>query len=202
MKRTRVIILAFTLAAAAAGLAFAQAAHPLSRAGEGDWAKYSVTVDNSTTPFLSVKDQQRWRAVSGVSEAGVRIDNYTFMLGQRMTMGPSWIEFGKPFEPVFEISSGAKIEVVSSGPESLTVSGKTYACTKTVRKVSRATNAETLQTGWNGTSTVWTCPDVPVGGVVKIENQCETQLTPDSKPDKVKETWTLAEFGFKSWKED
>jgi hypothetical protein len=188
--------------AAASSLTLAQATHPLAKAGQGDWAQYTVTVDNSTTTFLSVKDQQRWRAVTMVQETGVRIDNFTFMGGARRSLGPSWIAFDKPFEPVFEISQGAKIEVVSTTQESLTVKGKTYACTKTVRKVSRRTNAETGQTAWNGTSTIWSCPDVPVGGIVKIENQYEWQMTPDSNMDKVKETWILADFGLKSWKED
>jgi len=189
------------LLAAAPLLTLAQASHPLAKAGEGDWAQYTVTVDNSTTPFLSVKDKKRWRAVTMVQAAGVRIENFTFMGGERRPLGPSWIAFDQPFEPVFEISRGAKIEVVSSTPESLTVKGKTYACTKTIRKVSRLTNAESLQTAWNGTSTVWTCPDVPLGGIVKIENQYESQLTPDSNLDKIKEIWTLADFGLKSWKE-
>lgn len=201
MKKTNTIILVLIIAIAAAGFVLAQTANPLAKAGRGDWALYSVTVENSTTPFLSVKDQQRWRAVTDVQETGARIDNYTVFGGSRASMGPSWIAFDQPFEPVFEISRGAKIEVVSSGAESLTVKGKAYACTKIVRKVSRASNEETLETGWNGTSTVWLCPDVPVGGVVKIENQYEGQLTSDSKPDKIKETWTLAEFGLKNWKE-
>jgi len=201
MRRTNIIILSLTLATAAAGFALAQTTHPLSKAGQGDWALYSVTVENSTTPFLSVKDQQRWRAVTIVQETGVRIDSFTLFNGSRASLGPSMIDFDKPFEPVFEISRGAKIEVVSSTPENLTIKGKTYACTKIVRKVSRPGNPETLETGWNGISTIWTCPDVPLGGIVKIENQCESQLTPDSKPDRIKETWTLADFGLKSWRE-
>jgi hypothetical protein len=59
-----------------------------------------------------------------------------------------------------------------------------------------------LESGWNGTSTIWVCPDIPVGGVVKIENQYESQLTADSKPNKINETWVLADFGLKNWVEE
>jgi hypothetical protein len=201
MRRTNIVILALTLATAAAGFAAAQTTHPLSKAGQGDWALYSVTVENSTTPLLSVKDKQRWRAVTMVQETGVRVDSFTLMGGRKAGLGPSMIDFNKPFEPVFEISLGAKIEVLSSVPENLTVKGKTYACTKIVRKVSRPLSPDAMLTGWNGTSTVWTCLDVPLGGIVKIENQYEYQDAADSKPDKIKETWTLADFGLKNWEE-
>jgi hypothetical protein len=187
MRGTKFAILAVVSGIAVAGFLSALQTHPLSKAGEGDWARYTVTVDNSTTPFLSVKDQKRWRVVQNVDESGIVVANYTEMGGGRATMGPVSVAFDKPFEPVFEIAQGAKIEVVSSGPESLTVKGKSYACTKTVRRVTRPSNAETMQPAWNGTSTIWTSPDVPLG-IVKIENQCETELMPGSPPDKVKET--------------
>lgn len=169
MCRTKIALLAVALGVAVAGFMFALQIHPLSEAGEGDWAQYSVTVDKSTTPLLSVKDQKRWRVVQNVDDSGIVIANYTEMGGGRATMGPVSVALDKPFEPVFEISQGAKIEIVSSGSESLTVKGKSYACTKTVRKVTRPSNAEIMQAAWNGTSTIWTSPDVPLG-IVKIEN--------------------------------
>jgi hypothetical protein len=178
-----------------------QTSNPLSKAGQGDWAQYAVSVDNATIPIMNVNDQPRWRVVTVVQATGVRIDNYSIMPGGRASMGGSLFSFGKPFEPVFEIVNGTKIEVASSTPESLTVKGKTAACTKIVRKVSRPVDATTMQSGWNGTSTVWLCPDFPVGGVVKIENLYEARRTADSKPEKIKETWVLTDFGFKNWKE-
>jgi hypothetical protein len=57
-----------------------------------------------------------------------------------------------------------------------------------------------IQPGWNGTSTIWLSPDVPVGGLVKIENRYASQQTPDSKPNMIMETWLLTDFGFKNWK--
>jgi hypothetical protein len=200
MRGTKFAILAVVSGIAVAGFLSALQTHPLSKAGEGDWAQYAVTVDNSTTPFLGVKDQKRWRVVQNVDDNAIVIANYTKMNGERSTMAPVAVAFDKPFEPVFEIAQGAKIEVVSSGPESLTVKGKSCACTKTVRKVTRPSNAETMQPAWNGTSTIWTSPDVPLG-IVKIENQSEAELLPGSPADKIKETWTLVDFGFKNWQD-
>jgi uncharacterized protein (UPF0333 family) len=201
MRKASMMILVAAVLVFAAVPAAAQTANPLTKASQGDWAQYAVSVDNATVPIMNMKDQQRWRVVSVVQETGVRIDNYTIMPGGRTSMGGSVLEFAEPFEPVFEIARGAKIEVVSTTQETVTVKGKPYACTKTVRKVSRPLDAATMQSGWNGTSTIWLCPQIPVGGVVKIENQYESQLTGEAKPEKIKETWVLVDFGFKDWKE-
>jgi hypothetical protein len=201
MRKASLMILVVAVLVFPAVPAAAQTANPLTKASDDDWAEYAVSVDNATVPILNMKDQQRWRVVSVVQATGVRIDNYSIMPGGRTSMGGSVSSFDKPFEPVFEIGNGAKIEVVSSAPETLTVKGKPYACTKIVRKVSRTLNPASMQTGWNGTSTIWLCPEIPVGGVVKIENQYESQLTGEAKPEKIKETWVLVDFGFKNWKE-
>jgi hypothetical protein len=201
MRKASLMILVVAALVFPAVSAAAQTANPLTKASQGDWAQYAVSVDNATVPIMNMKDQQRWRVVSVVQATGVRIDNYSVMPGGRTSMGGSVSNFDKPFEPVFEIASGAKIEVVSSAPETLTVKGKPYACTKIVRQVSRTLNPASMQSGWNGTSTIWLCPEIPVGGVVKIENRYESQLTGEAKPEKIKETWMLVDFGFKDWKE-
>lgn len=200
MKRTSIYAL-LALLLLTAGLTFAQTANLLSKAGEGDWVKFTVNVQNQTEPFLSVKDQSRWRVTSMVQETGVRIDNYTEFSGRKATLGPVMADFNKPFEPVPQIVN-AKITIVSSTPENVTVKGKSYACTKIVRQVSQPADDSKLQMGWNGTSTIWVCPDIPVGGVVKIENQYESQDTAGSKPNKISETWMLTDFGLKNWKEE
>ena len=197
MKRVLLACLAFIVSVA---FASGQADNPLSKAAVNDWAKYTVDIQNATMPFLSVKDQEQWRIVSVIQPTGVRIDNYAIIAGHRSTMGGSIRYFNKPFEPVNELNEGAKINIISTTAENLTVKGKSYACTKIVRKVSRPVDASKLQTGWNGTSTIWLSPDVPVGGVVKIENRYTSQLTPDSKPNTITETWLLTDSGFKNWK--
>ena len=190
MKKTIGIGFLVLLSAAAAR---SQASNPLAKAAENDWAKYIVNSRDATLPDLSVENQERWRVVSVVLAAGVRIDNYSMIAGQRTRLGGSARYFNNPFEPVFELGGEAKIEIVSTSPESLSVKGVAYACTKIVRKVGSP--------DWNGTSPVWLCPQIPVGGVVKIENRCRVQLLPDQPPHEITEIWVLADFGFKNWKD-
>lgn len=182
-------------------LAAGQTGNPLAKASVGDWAQYLFNSRNETVPALSVTDQDRWRVVSVVEATGVRIDHYMTMGGSRTSALGSIVDFDKPYEPVPELSHGAKIEVVSSTPESVTVNGKTYACTKIVRKVSRTADMMKGQTGWNGTSTVWLCPEIPAGGIVKIENRYDSQLVESAAPNRIVETMALTDFGFKNWKD-
>jgi hypothetical protein len=202
MNSTKNVFGVIVASLVAIGAAWGQSgANLLTKAREGDWAQYVFNSRNETTPMLSVKDQQRWRVVSVVQETGVRIDEYIMMAGSRTTGLGKIADFNKPYEPVNGLAAGAKIDVVSSSQENVTVNGKAYACTKIVRKVVQPADMMKGQMGWNGTSTIWICPDVPVGGVVKIENRYDSQLTEDSKPDKIDETWLLADFGLKNWKD-
>jgi hypothetical protein len=201
MTKTRSVTALGILTLIALGFAFAAGVHPLAKASFGDWVQFTVNIKNETEPLLSVEDQQRWRAVSVVLDAGVRIDNYSTMAGSRTGMGGSICYFDKPYEAVTGISTDAKIEIVSTTPDNVTIKGKALACTKVVRKVTQPVSAETFQSGWNGMSTIWLCPDIPVGGLVKVENRYQSQLTADSAPNKIVETWFLTDFGFKNWKE-
>jgi hypothetical protein len=182
-----------TLALIAICFAYAEAVHPLDKAAINDWAQFIVNTKNETTPLLSTENQQHLRVVSGVQATGVRVDNYSTIAGRRARMGGSLYLFNKRFEPVNGILPDAKIEVVSTTADKVTIKNQTLSCTKIVRKVT--------QVGWNGTSAIWLCPDIPVGGLVKIENHYQSQLTPDSKPNQIVETWLLTDFGFKNWKE-
>ena len=116
-------------------------------------------------------------------------------------MGGSGCSFYQPCAPVTGISTDAKFEMVSRTPETVMLRGKALACSQIVRKVTQPVNGEAFQPGWNGASTIWLCRDVPVGGLVKVENRCQFQLTDDSQQSKIVETWILTDFGFKSWKD-
>lgn len=201
MTKTRSLTALAVLTLIALGFVYAAAVHPLAKASSGDWVQFTVNLKNETEPLLSVKDQQRWRVVSTVLDTGVRVDNYSTMAGSRVGMGGSLYYFNKPYEPVTDISLEAKIEVVSTTPDTVPIKGKALACTKVVRKISQPVSAATFQAGWNGTSAIWLCPDVPVGGLVKVENHYQSQLFADSKPNMIVETWLLTDFGFKNWKE-
>jgi len=200
MTKTRSLTALVVLTLIALGFAYATVVHPLAKASAGDWVQFTVNLKNETEPLLNVKDQQRWRVVSTVLDTGVRVDNYFTIAGSRTGMGGSLYYFNKPYEPVTDISLDAKIEVVSTTPDTVTIKGKALACTKVVRKVTQPVSAATFQPGWNGTSAIWLCPDVPVGGLVKVENRYQSQLTADSKANMIVETWLLTDSGFKNWK--
>ncbi len=172
----------------------------MAKAQVGDWAQFLLNSQNETVPMMSVRDQQHWRVILFVSKDSVGLQEYFTMAGKRMGPLGDRVDLSKPYEPVPGLGAEAKIDVVSSSPDNLTVNGKAYACTKIVRKVAQAADIMKGQTGWNGTSTIWVCPDIPVGGIVRIENLYESRMTPDVDPQKISETWVLTDFGFKNWK--
>lgn len=201
MVKTRALTGLMVLTLTVLGLAYTAAVHPLANTSVGDWVQFTVNLKNETEPLLSVEDQQRWRVVSIVLADGVRVDSYSTMAGSRTSMGGAAYYFNKPYEPASDISLDAKVEVVSTTPDTITIKGKALACTKVVRKITQPVSAEVFQAGWNGTSTIWLCPEVPVGGLVKVENCYQSQLTVDSQSNKIVGTWLLTDFGFKNWKE-
>jgi len=173
----------------------------LTKAALGDWAEYSVTRENKTIPLLGFKDQKRWRTISTADDGRIRIDEYLMMGGQRTTGLGRLVPLSKPFEPISGLAETTTVTVVSESAETLTLAGKSYACTKIQRKINQSVNDEKFQTKWAGTSTIWICPDVPLGGLVKMENSYEDQLNSSSEVNKIVETWVLTNFGFKNWKE-
>jgi hypothetical protein len=173
----------------------------LTKAEFGDWAAYSVTRENKTIPLLGFKDQKHWKTVSMADESSVRIDEYFEMGGRRTTGLGRLFPLSKPFEPISGLAETTVVTVVSESAETLTLAGKSYACTKIQRKINQPVNDEKFQGKWVGTSTIWICPDVPLGGLVKMENSYEDQLNSSADVNKIVETWVLTDFGFKNWKE-
>jgi hypothetical protein len=173
----------------------------LTKAAFGDWAEYSVTRENKTIPLLGFKDQKHWRTISAVDDSSVRIDEYFMMGGQRTTGLGRLVPLSKPFEPISGLAETAAVTVISENAETLTLAGKSYACTKIQRKINQPVDDEKFQAKWVGTSTIWICPDVPLGGLVKMENNYEDQLNSSAEVNKIFETWVLTDFGFKNWKE-
>jgi hypothetical protein len=175
--------------------------NPLVKSSTGDWAKYLITTNNETVPAMSDKDKPRWRAVSNVGEGFVRIDNYTMFGGNKVGAGGSLSYFKERFEPVPGLGKSAKVQIVSSSMEKLTLNGKVYDCTKIVRKIDQPLDDSNAQSGWSGTSTLWVCDVLPLG-LAKMENAYQIKMSKSDAGQKITETWVIAEFGFKDWKED
>lgn len=202
MLKKRKLLLYSLIAFFAGASSFAMSqVNLLTKAASGDWAEYSVTRENKTIPLLGFKDQKHWRTVSVVDDSGVRIDEYLMMGGQRTTGLGRLVSLSKPFEPISGLAEAATVTVASESAETLNLAGKSYACTKIQRKINQPVDDEKFQPKWVGTSTIWICPDVPLGGLVKMENSYEEQLNTSAEANKIVETWVLTDFGFKNWKE-
>ena len=189
------------LLALAVGTVASAQDNPLAKSSAGDWAKYLVTTKNETIPLMSTKDQQHWRVVKFVDNDAVGINGY-FMVGEnRSTTGGNIYNLKDRYEPVLGIMRSKQVQVVSTSKEKLTVGGKQYECTKIVRKVNQPVDEAAMESSWIGTSTVWMSEAVPLG-LVKMENAYHTRLTKDDEGMKISETWVLAEYGYKDWKEE
>lgn len=189
------------LLALAVGTVASAQDNPLAKSSAGDWAKYLVTTKNETIPLMSTKDQQHWRVVKFVDNDAVGINGY-FMVGEnRSTTGGNIYNLKDRYEPVLGIMRSKQVQVVSTSKEKLTVGGKQYECTKIVRKVNQPVDEAAMESSWIGTSTVWMSDAVPLG-LVKMENAYHTRLTKDDEGMKISETWVLAEYGYKDWKEE
>ena len=189
------------LLALAVGTVASAQDNPLAKSSAGDWAKYLVTTKNETIPLMSTKDQQHWRVVTFIDNDAVGINGY-FMVGEnRATTGGNIYYLKDRYEPVLGIMRSKQVQVVSTSKEKLTVGGKQYECTKIVRKVDQPVDEAAMESSWIGTSTVWMSDAVPLG-LVKMENAYHTRLTKDDEGMKISETWVLAEYGYKDWKEE
>jgi hypothetical protein len=175
--------------------------NPLKKGSRGDWAKYFVTTKNETVPLLSAKDQPRWWAISNVTDDLVRIDAYRMFGGNRVGAGANMHYLKERFEPIPGIAKSTTIQIVSTSKEKLTIAGKQYDCTKIIRKIDQSLDESTMQSSWIGTSSLWICDGIPIG-LAKMENAYFLKMMKSDDGQKIVETWIVAEFGFKNWKED
>jgi hypothetical protein len=194
MKRLLCCLLAVPMVT----VVFAQE-HPLAKSSRGDWVKFLITTKNETVPLMSSKDQARWWEVSDVSDRFARVDNYIMFGGSRHSAGGAMFYFKDRFEPVPGLTKAAKVTVLSTSKEKLTINGKQFSCTKVVRKIEQPLDESAVQVSWNGTSTLWLCSDVPLG-LARMDNAYESRMSKSDKGQKVTETWVVAEYGFKNWK--
>lgn len=173
--------------------------NPLAKSSSGDWAKYLITTKNETVPLMSGKDQPYWWAVSTVGKGFVRVDNYQMFGGTRHSAGGSLFHTDERFEPVPGIGKTARVQVVSTSKEKLTINGKQYDCARIVRNIDQPFDESKVQSSWSGTSTLWICNELPLG-LAKMENAYQIRMSKSDKGQKINETWVIAEFGFKNWK--
>jgi hypothetical protein len=92
--------------------------------------------------------------------------------GRRSNGGGTLYHTNEPFEPAPGIGKTAKIDIVSTTKEKLTIKDKQYDCTKIVRKIDQPLDEKSIISSWNGTSTLWICNELPLG-LAKTENAYE-----------------------------
>ena len=138
-----------------------EAENPFKKAKVGDWVSYStVTVmsvggmkTNSTVKqTVKAKDEKELTVLFEMDTAGQKHSQEVK------------IPLDKPYDPAAAAPKApqAKVEKLGEGDETITVGGKQYACHWTQVKATMGPAAVS-------TSKVWSCPDVPLGGTVKME---------------------------------
>lgn len=137
--------------------------NPLKNAKVGEWIEYKMT--NSMMAGMSTKMKQTVVAKDATSVT-LRID--TEMMGQKQSTTTK-IPLDQPYEPhKIGQPEGVSITLLGTGTETITVGGKSYACTWSKAKVVMAKEKTEM------VSKVWVSKDAPLTGVVKSESDMST----------------------------
>jgi hypothetical protein len=129
----------------------------LSNSAVGDWLEYAVRTDAApqaaemkARQTVTAKDAQ-WVTLKTTGDLGTHEIK---------------ISLQKPYEPYMPVGeTDATSTKLKEGKETLTIRGKTYTCKWVQVKV-----LATKPTPTDCVTKVWTCKDVPVTGVVKLES--------------------------------
>jgi hypothetical protein len=133
--------------------------NPLKKAKVGDWVSYSMTNDmrgmktsSAIKQTVKAKDEKELTLLIEMDTAGQKYSQ------------EAKIPLDKPYDPTAGVAKmpQAKMETLGEGDETITVGGKQYACHWVQIRA-------TMESGTVSTSKVWNCPDVPLGGTVKME---------------------------------
>ena len=154
------LVLAGVLLLAKGSLA-GEAENPFKKAKVGDWVSYN------TTTVMGVEGAKTNSAIKQTVKA--KDEKELTVLFEMDTAGQKHsqevkIPLDKPYDPTAAAPKmpQAKTEKLGEGDETITVGGKQYACHWVQIKA-------TMGPGTVSTSKVWSCPDVPLGGTVKME---------------------------------
>ena len=165
IKRTWILLLLAALILPAMGvMAAGMADNPLKNAKVGDWLQYNMTT-SAMGQNMVMKMKQTVVAKDATS---VTLRTETTMMGKAMPPQDTKIPLNQAYEPYKTDPSitDAKVTPLGEGNETITVGGKAYPCHWVKVKMVATKPAPT-----DGTVKVWTCKDVPVSGVVKMETE-------------------------------
>ncbi|GEM_PF-1282551 len=141
--------------------------NPLKNAKVGDYVKF-----RTTTETMGIKTQMETKqTVVAKDEISVTLRTETTAMGMKMPPQDSKIMLNQPYEPYKTGYTDAVVTPLGQGNETITVGGKSYHCRWNKVKVvaSHPVSLESI-------STVWSCPDVPVNGMVKMITDSTTRV--------------------------
>lgn len=161
--RIRLPVVSAVLCLAGLGLA-ARAAdeNPLKNAKVGDW----VELANRTETMGQTMTMQMKQSVVAKDETSVTLRTEVTMGGMKMPGQDVKVPFNQPYEPYKQNLTDAKVTSLGEGDETITVGGKSYKCHWSKVKVTAA-QPQPIEM----TAKVWTCKDVPVHGMVRMESE-------------------------------
>ncbi len=138
--------------------------NPFKKVKEGDWAKYSMTMDRGG--FKSVGDMTR--TVTAKSDKEVTITTIMTLDGRKSLPRDEKFDLTKPYDPIWLHGlngTDARIEKVGEAKEKVKIGTREYDCTVIKSKTRSKVGGIEYKTD----NRLWTSKDAPLGGMVKME---------------------------------
>ena len=186
MKRTRMILTMVILGALLLSILTLAADNPLKNAKVGEYVDFKMTTDTAGTKM----EMQMKQTVIAKDDVSVTLRTETTVGKQKMPPQDTKIMLNQPYEPYKAGLTDAVITPLGEGNENITVGGKPYACHWAKVKVVAA-----KPTAVTSTTTVWSCKDVPVNGMVKMVS--DSTMKVNGKDMNTKMTMELVAAGKK-----
>lgn len=169
--------------------------HPLKDSRNGDWVEYNYKSAQDAAVLSNVKSSKKWWTVSHRTETHVRVDFELFVFGARRRGGSHMFSLSKPFEPTLKDDASAQVKVLSEGTETLTINGKKYDCRWKLREIYVPLDKNSVVPEYKCKSRIWSCPEVTVGGIVKMENTISQRFSENEEFLESVELYELNTFG-------
>ena len=184
IRLTVALAIAALLLPAMNWVALGKMENPLKNAKVGQWIEFTM----KTGAMGQEMEMTMRQTVVAKDAVSVTLKSETTMMGKKMPAQETKIMLDQPYEPYTQGYTDAKVTVLGEGDEAVSVNGKSYSCHWAKVKV-----VATKPMATEATTKVWTCKEVPVSGMVRMETEADTNMG-DQKM-KTKMTMELVAFG-------